>query len=73
MEFIYNILEKILPFSWVSYDFMKNAFDGECKGSLEYLEETALEQYARNVRKEGKNFFGKYYKIKGRGYADDEL
>lgn len=54
-------------------DFMKNAFDGECKGSLEYLEETALEQYARNVRKEGKNFFGKYYKIKGRGYADDEL
>lgn len=26
MEFIYNILEKILPFSWVSYDFMKNAF-----------------------------------------------
>ena len=26
METIYNILEKILPFSWVSYDFMKNAF-----------------------------------------------
>ena len=26
METIYNMLEKILPFSWVSYDFMKNAF-----------------------------------------------
>ena len=26
METIYNILEKILTFSWVSYDFMKNAF-----------------------------------------------
>ena len=54
-------------------DFMKKAFDGECKGSLEYLEETALEQYARNVRKEGESFFGKYYKIRGRGYADDDL
>lgn len=26
MSFLYEILEKILPFSWVSYDFMKNAF-----------------------------------------------
>ena len=26
METIYNILEKYIPFSWVSYDFMKNAF-----------------------------------------------
>ena len=43
-------------------DFMKNAFDGECEGSLEYLEETCLEELARSVRKEGKNFFGKYYK-----------
>ncbi len=25
MNIIYDILEKILPFSWVSYDFMKNA------------------------------------------------
>lgn len=26
MEIIYNILEKLLPFSWIQYDFMKNAF-----------------------------------------------
>lgn len=26
MEFIYNIMETLLPFTWVQYDFMKNAF-----------------------------------------------
>ena len=26
MENIYNILETLLPFSWITYDFMKNAF-----------------------------------------------
>lgn len=26
MRIIYNIMEAILPFSWVEYDFMKNAF-----------------------------------------------
>lgn len=26
MNSIYNILEKLLPFSWIQYDFMKNAF-----------------------------------------------
>lgn len=26
MEIIYNVLEYILPFSWIKYDFMKNAF-----------------------------------------------
>ncbi|WP_313128268.1 metal ABC transporter permease [Anaerocolumna sp.] len=26
MENIYNILESLLPFSWITYDFMKNAF-----------------------------------------------
>lgn len=25
MEFIYNIMETLLPFAWVQYDFMKNA------------------------------------------------
>lgn len=25
MEFIYNIMETLLPFTWVQYDFMKNA------------------------------------------------
>ncbi|MBQ3163942.1 MAG: hypothetical protein IJC02_05330 [Lachnospiraceae bacterium] len=54
-------------------DFMKEAFDGECEGSLEYLEETALEEFARSIRREGKSFFGRNYVIKGRGYADDEL
>lgn len=52
-------------------DFMKEAFDGECEGSLEYLEETVLEKFARNIRRE-KNFFEKYYKQKGMKY-DDEL
>lgn len=27
-------------------EFMKEAFDGECKGNLEYLEDTALEEFA---------------------------
>lgn len=54
-------------------DFMKDAFDGECEGSLEYLEETVLEKFARSIRIEGKSFFGKFYKIRGRGYAADEL
>lgn len=26
MEIIYSIMEKLLPFSWIQYDFMKNAF-----------------------------------------------
>lgn len=26
MENVYNILELLLPFSWITYDFMKNAF-----------------------------------------------
>lgn len=54
-------------------DFMKRAFDGECEGSLEYLEETALEEFARKIRSEGKSFFGRYYRIKERSKASDEL
>lgn len=54
-------------------EYMKRAFDGECEGSLEYLEETVLEEFARDIRREGKSFFGRTYVIKGRGYADDEL
>ena len=38
-------------------EFMKNAFDGECKGELEYLEGTVLEAFARNIRSKGKSFF----------------
>lgn len=52
-------------------DFMKNAFDGECEGSLEYLEETVLEEFARNIRREGNSFFGKYYKIRGRNQNEE--
>ncbi len=44
-------------------EFMKKSFDGECEGSLEYLEETALESFARSVRREGKSFFGRHYRI----------
>ena len=29
---------------------MKKAFDGICQGSLEYLEETVLEEFARIIR-----------------------
>lgn len=31
-------------------EVMKRAFDGKCQGSLEYLEETVLEGFARKVR-----------------------
>lgn len=39
---------------------MRNAFDGECQGSLEYLEETYLEQLARKIRARSHKFFGRY-------------
>jgi zinc transport system permease protein len=26
MDFVYRVIESILPFKWISYDFMKNAF-----------------------------------------------
>ena len=32
---------------------MREAFDGECEGSLEFLEETAMERLARKLRKRG--------------------
>ncbi len=54
-------------------DFMKNAFDGECEGSLEYLEETALEEFARTIRREGRSFFGQYYTVKKWGDREHEL
>lgn len=54
-------------------EYMKNAFDGECKGELEYLEGTVLEAFARNIRSEGKSFFKGVRGGVQRGYADDEL
>lgn len=32
-------------------DFMKEQFEGECQGSLEHLEDTSLEQFARDIRR----------------------
>lgn len=31
-------------------EFMKDQFDGPCQGSVDYLEDTSLEVYARNSR-----------------------
>lgn len=31
-------------------EFMKNQFDGPCQGSLDHLEDTGLESFARRVR-----------------------
>lgn len=52
-------------------DYMKEAFEGECEGSLEFLEETVLEKIARDIRRDGKYFFGTNYKIRG-GENEDE-
>lgn len=51
-------------------EYMKNAFDGKCQGSLEYLEETVLEHFARDIRREGGNFLGKMYSMEDE--EDDE-
>lgn len=32
-------------------DFMKEQFEGECQGSFEHLEDTSLEQFARDIRR----------------------
>ena len=37
----------------VLLESMREAFDGECEGSLEFLEETAMERLARKLRKRG--------------------
>ena len=39
---------------------MRNAFDDECQGSLDYLEETYLDQFARNIRASTRRFLGRY-------------
>lgn len=39
---------------------MRAAFDGECQGSLEYLEGTYLEEFARNIRANTRKFIGRY-------------
>lgn len=47
---------------------MRKAFDGECQGSLEYLEETFLEQFARNTRANTCKFIGRYEDDESRCY-----
>ena len=39
---------------------MRNAFHGVCQGSLEYLEETFLDEFARNIRSSTRKFIGRY-------------
>ncbi len=43
-------------------EFMKKEFDGPCYGSLEQLEETVLEEMAKNIRVQGQNFLEHYYR-----------
>lgn len=41
-------------------DYMRNEFNGDCQGSLEYLEDTSLEKFAREVRFGTRKFIGRY-------------
>lgn len=41
-------------------EYMKKEFEGECQGSLEHLEDTSLERFARNIRRGTHGFIGKY-------------
>lgn len=40
--------------------YMKKHFDNDCQGSLEYLEDTCLEKFARSIREGTRGFIGKY-------------
>lgn len=46
---------------------MRVAFDGVCQGSLEYLEETYLEEFAREIRSATHKFIGRYQR------SDEEI
>lgn len=41
-------------------DYMRSCFDGVCQGSLDYLEDTCLEDFARSIREGTRSFIGKY-------------
>lgn len=43
-------------------EIMKEYFDGECQGSLDYLEETCLDAFARKIRKGTIRFMGRKHK-----------
>ncbi len=39
-------------------EYMKKHFDGECQGSLEHLEDTCLEKFARKIRDMSRGYIG---------------
>ena len=41
-------------------EYMRKSFDETCQGSLDYLEETCLEEFARNIRRSTHKFIGRY-------------
>ena len=41
-------------------EYMRKSFDETCHGSLDYLEETCLEEFARNIRRSTHKFIGRY-------------
>lgn len=40
--------------------YMKDAFENECRGSLDYLEDICLELFAREIRERTRKFIGRY-------------
>lgn len=40
--------------------FMKDKFENEAQGSLDYLEDTALDEFARQIRNGSRSFIGSY-------------
>ncbi|MGO5051760.1 DUF6323 family protein [Lachnospiraceae bacterium LCP25S3_G4] len=41
-------------------EYMRIQFDGICQGSLDHLEDTCLEGFAREIRRSSHGFLGKY-------------
>ena len=40
-------------------DYMRESFEEKCQGSLEHLEDTCLEEFAREIRKKTNKFIGR--------------
>ena len=40
-------------------DYMRESFEEKCQGSLEHLEDTCLEEFARKIRKKTNKFIGR--------------
>lgn len=43
-------------------EYMKEKFEGQCQGSLEYLEGTVLDEFAREIRSTTRKYMGRYIK-----------